>query len=434
MKIEFYSYTRGEQPDYRDFCLPNNIGKDFISVLQNMVRPILECDLDYPRWVLYKKHNVVAWGLCCKNETLSNSCNVDIKGRSVKGFFALIFSDIEEDNFWIPSFDINIFKILYEEEIAPYWYCQEGDIHYSHKHSVDGIHIDKIFAKNNEYSEELNSNIFQCKSLRRMDKKEVIAAAMTFPEISLLIDNKDFVEATGKKAPFMNCLSSSVSSKTVKVKRICPQCHKYVDYFTDNGICVKCDNDNNINITTNAFGIMNQPDLNLQDKEKLEVLKKSLRDSKLSIEELENELKKEKLSNKILLVICAVFLCAVFLLVIAYLWPNNKGERGLSDNKEVVKDTIVTSSKKRYLLEVYPKTIEAQSTGRDSIVITWKDNAPKVKATFADKNEWVKEVSKKDNSIVVRVEKNETGKEREAIVEFVLDGQKEEVNIKQAAH
>lgn len=429
MKIEFYSYTRGEQPDYRDFCLPNNIGKDSISVLQNMVRPILECDLDYPRWVLYKKHNVVAWGLCCKNETLSNSCNVDIKGRSVKGFFALIFSDIEEENFWIPSFDINIFKILYEEEIAPYWYCQEGDIHYSHKHSVDGIHIDKIFAKNNEYSEELNSNIFQCKSLGRMDKKEVIAAAMTFPEISLLIDNEDFVEATGKKAPFMNCLSSSVSSKTVKVKRICPQCHKSVDYFTDNGICVKCDNDNNINITTNAFGIMNQPDLNLQDKEKLEVLKKSLRDSKLSIEELENELKKEKLSNKILLIICTVFL-----LVIAYLWHNNKGERGLSDNKEVVKDTIVTSNEKRYLLEVYPKTIEAQSTGRDSIVITWKDNAPKVKATFADKNEWVKEVSKNDNSIVVRVEKNETGKEREAIVEFVLDGQKEKVNIKQAAH
>lgn len=429
MKIEFYSYTRGEQPDYRDFCLPNNIGKDFISVLQNMVRPILECDLDYPRWVLYKKHNVVAWGLCCKNETLSNSCNVDIKGRSVKGFFALIFSDIEEDNFWIPSFDINIFKILYEEEIAPYWYCQEGDIHYSHKHSVDGIHIDKIFAKNNEYSEELNSNIFQCKSLGRMDKKEVIAAAMTFPEISLLIDNEDFVEATGKKAPFMNCLSSSVSSKTVKVKRICPQCHKYVDYFTDNGICVKCDNDNNINITTNDIDIMNQPDLNLQDKEKMEDLKKSLRDSKLSIEELENELKKEKLSNKILLVICTVFL-----LVIAYLWHNNKEEIGLSDNKEVVKDTIVTSNEKRYLLEVYPKTIEAQSTGRDSIVITWKDNAPKVKATFADKNEWVKEVSKNDNSIVVRVEKNETGKEREAIVEFVLDGQKEEVNIKQAAH
>ena len=290
MKIEFYSYTRGEQPDYRDFCLPNNIGKDFISVLQNMVRPILECDLDNPRWVLYKKHNVVAWGLCCKNETLSNSCNVDIKGRSVKGFFALIFSDIEEDNFWIPSFDINIFKNFYEEEIAPYWYCQEGDIHYSHKHSVDGIHIDKIFAKNNEYSEELNSNIFQCKSLGRMDKKEVIAAAMTFSEISLLIDNEDFVEATGKKSPFMNCLSSNVSSKTVKVKRICPQCHKYVDEFTENGICVKCDNDNNINITTNDIDIMNQHDISLQDKENLEKLKKTLRDSELSVKELEKYL------------------------------------------------------------------------------------------------------------------------------------------------
>ena len=429
MKIEFYSYTRGEQPDYRDFCLPNNIGKDFISVLQNMVRPILECDLDNPRWVLYKKHNVVAWGLCCKNETLSNSCNVDIKGRSVKGFFALIFSDIEEDNFWIPSFDINIFKNFYEEEIAPYWYCQEGDIHYSHKHSVDGIHIDKIFAKNNEYSEELNSNIFQCKSLGRMDKKEVIAAAMTFPEISLLIDNEDFVEATGKKAPFMNCLSSSVSSKTVKVKRICPQCHKYVDEFTENGICVKCDNDNNINITTNDIDIMNQHDISLQDKENLEKLKKTLRDSELSVKELENKLKKEKLANKILLAICSVFL-----LIIAYLWHNKTGEGSVSDNKEVVKDSTVISKEKTYRLEVYPKTIEEQSTGRDSIVITWKDNAPKVKATFADKNDWVKEVSKNDNSIVVRVEKNETGKEREAIVEFVLDGQKEKVNIKQAAH
>lgn len=429
MKIEFYSYTRGEQPDYRDFCLPNNIGKNFISVLQNMVKPILECDLDNPRWVFYKKDDVVAWGLCCKNETLSNSCNVDIKGRSVKGFFALIFSDIDVDNFWIPSLDINIFKILYEEEIAPYWYCQEGDIHYSHEHSADGIHIDKIFAKNSEYSKELNSDIFQCKSLGCMDKKKVIAAAMLFPKMSLLIDNKDLVEAMGKKSPFMNCLSSNVSSKIVKVKRICPQCHKYVGEFTDNGICVKCDNDNNINITTNDIDIMNQHDISLQDKENLEKLKKTLRDSELSVKELENKLKKEKLANKILLAICSVFL-----LIIAYLWHNKTGEGSVSDNKEVVKDSTVISKEKTYRLEVYPKTIEAQSTGRDSIVITWKDNAPKVKATFADKNEWVKEVLKNDNSIVVRVEKNETGKEREAIVEFVLDGQKEKVNIKQAAH
>ena len=148
-----------------------------------------------------------------------------------------------------------------------------------------------------------------------------------------------------------------------------------------------------------------------------------------NIEELENELKKEKLANKILLAICSVFL-----LIIAYLWHNKTGEGSVSDNKEVVKDSTVISKEKTYRLEVYPKTIEAQSTGRDSIVITWKDNAPKVKANFADKNEWVKEVSKNENSIVVCVEKNETGKEREAIVEFVLDGQKEKVNIKQAAH
>ena len=121
-------------------------------------------------------------------------------------------------------------------------------------------------------------------------------------------------------------------------------------------------------------------------------------------------------------------------MIIAYLWHNKTGEGSVSDNKEVVKDSTVISKEKTYRLEVYPKTIEAQSTGRDSIVITWKDNAPKVKANFADKNEWVKEVSKNENSIVVCVEKNETGKEREAIVEFVLDGQKEKVNIKQAAH
>lgn len=110
MKIESYCYTRGEQPDYRDFCLPSNVGKNIVSILRNMVAPILESGLDTPRWVMYKCHDVIAWGICCKNELLSSSFNTDIKGRSVKGFFSIICSDIDDRNICIPSFDISFFE------------------------------------------------------------------------------------------------------------------------------------------------------------------------------------------------------------------------------------------------------------------------------------------------------------------------------------
>ena len=115
MKIGSYCYTRGEQPDYRDFCIPSNVGKNIVSILRNMVAPILESRLDTPRWVLYKCHDVVAWGICCKNELLSSSFNTDIKGRSVKGFFSIIYSDVDDRNFSIPSFDISFFRELYKK-------------------------------------------------------------------------------------------------------------------------------------------------------------------------------------------------------------------------------------------------------------------------------------------------------------------------------
>lgn len=336
MRIECYCYTRGEQPDYRDFCIPTNVGQKIVSALHNMVVPVLERKLDTPRWILYKKQDVVVWGICCENELLSSSCYVDIKGRPVKGFFAFVCSDIDEGNISIPSFDISSFKDLYEKEVASYWNCLEGDSHKSHVHSFNVDGMQRICARNNEYSVALNTNAFQCVSLGYGNKHEVVAAALSFPEISLLIDNEDLAEAIGKKEPFMNCFSSRVAKKVVKVKRICPQCHKYVDEFTGNGICPECEKANN---RTEEDTRHIEP-YDMEHKE-LKQLEKKLRDCEFYIEESNKALIKERRVNRILLIICGIFL-----LLIAYLWHNSKSNISKFGNKkEVVCDTVNVEKK-----------------------------------------------------------------------------------------
>lgn len=423
MKTECYCYTRGEQPDYRDFCIPRNIGKEIVSTLHNMVTPILEWGLNTPRWVLYRHRDVIVWGICCKNELLSVSCNVDVKGRSVKGFFAIVCSDIDEDNICIPSFDLNLFRELYEKEVASYWYCQEGDIHYSQTHSFEIDNGSVIYAKGGGYSIDLNTDIFRCVSLGSGDKYEVVAAALSYPEISLLIDNEEMAEATGKKEPFMNCLSSHIASRTVRVKRICPQCRKYVDGFSENGVCIECEKENIGKTESFENGGLNE-----MEQSELEKLKRKLRDSEFYVEELDRALTRERRINKILWIVCAVFLLAI-----AYLWHNSRSDRSIvEENMETVGDTVSERIESQYELEVFPEMIDVPATGKESVVITWRSNLPRMKTVVSD-NDWIKGLSEDATSITFNVEENTTDKEREAIVEFVLGEQKKIVKIEQAA-
>lgn len=422
MKIESYCYTRGEQPDYRDFCIPNNAGKNIVSIIHNMVVPILENRLDTPRWVLYKCHDVVAWGICCKNELLSSSFNTDIKGRSVKGFFAIIYSEIDDRNFSIPSFDISLFRELYKNEVAAYWYCQEGYTHFSQTHSDNNDDSNNIYAESNEYTNILNTDIFQCLSLGKRDRQKAVAAALTLPVISLLIDNEEMSEATSKKAPFMNCLSSHIPNKIAKVQRICPQCHKYVNAFTEDGICFDCETEKRKIDMLNAE---NQNDMKQIEQQNFE---RELRNCRFRIEDIDKALAREKRMNKILVIICGVFL-----LVIAYLWHNTKSEYSLSGNSEgILCDTIVKTIEKPYQFKVNTKTFEVPAKGKDSVVIAWKSNTPRIK-TNIDSYEWINGISEDATSITISCDKNEGTAERIAKIELILGEKKEIVTIKQTA-
>lgn len=422
MKIGSYCYTRGEQPDYRDFCIPSNVGKNIVSILRNMVAPILESRLDTPRWVLYKCHDVVAWGICCKNELLSSSFNTDIKGRSVKGFFSIIYSEVDDRNFCIPSFDVSFFRELYKKEVAAYWDCQEGDSHFSKTHSINNDVTSYIYAEQNEYSTMLNTDVFQCLSLGNVDREKAVAAALSFTEMSLLIDNEEMSEATSRKAPFMNCLSSQVANKSAKVQRICPQCHKYVNAFTENGICIDCETEN---CRINMFNDENQNDM---EQIELKNLERELRDCRFRIEETDKALAKERRMNKILVIVCGIFL-----LMIAYLWHNSKSGVSLFGNHDgILCDTIVKTIEKPYQFNVMTNTFEVPAKGKDSVVIVWKSDIPRVR-TNIDNYKWIKGISEDATSITLRCEKNDVNTERIATIELILGEKRDTVTIKQAA-
>lgn len=58
-----------------------------------MVAPILESGLDTPRWVMYKCHDVIAWGICCKMNCCPVLSILILRGVRLKAF-SLLFVQI----------------------------------------------------------------------------------------------------------------------------------------------------------------------------------------------------------------------------------------------------------------------------------------------------------------------------------------------------
>lgn len=77
-------------------------------------------------------------------------------------------------------------------------------------------------------------------------------------------------------------------------------------------------------------------------------------------------------------------------------------------------------------------TFDVPAKGKDSIVIVWNSNIPRIK-TNIDNYKWIKEISEDAASITLSCEKNDVNTERIATVELILGEQKEIVTIKQAA-
>ena len=162
--------------------------------------------------------------------------------------------------------------------------------------------------------------------------------------------------------------------------------------------------------------------------QELQKLRNRLHYCDLHIEEIEKALSKERRTNKILMIVCGIFL-----LMIAYLWHNSKSGVSLFGNHEgILCDTIVKTIEKPYQFNVMTNTFEVPAKGKDSVVIVWKSDIPRVR-TNIDNYEWIKGISEDATSITLRCEKNDVNTERIATIELILGEKKDSVTIKQAA-
>jgi len=241
MKIHHYCYTRGHNVDYDDYSYPHDIDVGVIDNIRSMALSILgdsvQRDLSIPKWILYKEKDFVVWGICCENRLLNSNKYMDHRNRPIRGFFAIIFTEYNNSEIKLP-FDVEYFKQLYTLEVEPYWEQQE-----QHENKTVGFIAGKynyICSSANSFVIHLNTDVFKCKSLGYVNKEDVLSAALTLDNVSLLIDNDNLEQATNRGGSFMNCLSAKVPEGEYPVKQKCPKCGLYVSAFADGQICTNC--------------------------------------------------------------------------------------------------------------------------------------------------------------------------------------------------
>lgn len=313
MKIEHYSYTRGAEMDYGLFSVPSNLTKSQIDLVETKLMSILgddvERDLKTPKWILYKDHSFLVWGLCCENRFIASDLQkTKHKNRPIRGFFAIVISDFKGEVLRLP-FDINYFRELYLTEVETYW----GQIE-QHQNIALGYLMGKynyVSAAHNNYVELLNTDVFQCQSLGELYKEGVIAAALTLDNVSLLIDNDNIEQATNKNGSFMNCLTPLVSPGTHYVKQQCPKCKKYVTYFTSSGICHNCKETED---KTRYALKKEDDDMDKQTRLELEYAQNRIAELESEVEIKNSQLKKKNQWIKILTAISAILLIALLCL------------------------------------------------------------------------------------------------------------------------
>ena len=304
MEIRSYCYTRGDKPDYRDFSIPENLTKADKIAVKNLVLPILNGDVEKPVWVLYKTPEVVVWGICCNNGKLSNSYNKDEIGRKVKGFFALVISAYSNDRLIVP-YDISFFENLYKKEVVPYWDCRKGESHQSQTSDISDISYHSVSAAENNYVHRLNTDEFQIKRLSDTNANQIIAAALTIDKVTLTIGYDCLDNTINNKTTFMNCVVDGKKERTVKVRRLCPICHRQVEHLVPNGICDACARQEREQHKLNQEGT--NGDDEMKDK-MIEDLKRKLRECEFEMEEKNKTIKSQKRAVLFLAALCGLLL------------------------------------------------------------------------------------------------------------------------------
>ena len=308
MIIQHYCYTRTNYIDYGDIVFPTGISEKEIDVVRKKILSItadVYLKLSTPKWLLIKNKNQIVWGCCCWNSLLAEEKSKDYSGTPVYGFFSIVISDYSStDDIKLP-FDIEYFRQLYSLEVEPFWNRRE-----EHRNKTDDYiqgDFKYIHSNYNQYVNIINTDKFQCKSLGNIDREDVVAAALTLNNVSLLIDNDNIEQATNRNGSFMNCLTSSVSFGLHHVKQQCPKCNKYVSSFTQTGVCLDCKEVEEVVVRRTR----KDDDMDKQIKIELELAQNKIVELKSEVESNRQQLKKKDRVIKILAAALVVLLIAL---------------------------------------------------------------------------------------------------------------------------
>lgn len=409
MKIQHYCYTRTKFLDYCVFSRPTNIDQSAIKEIKSKALSVtdsIESKLSTPKWILIKTPEFVVWGVCCLNRILSDEYNCDYSGTPVSGMFAVVISEYEDIKL---PYDIEYFRRLYEQEVAQFWMRKEA-----HICQVDGFipgEFNFIQAIQSSKVSIINTDPFKCFSLEATNKEEIISAALTLDNVSLLIDNDNIEQATNKKGAFMNCLSSAVAPGSHTVKQLCPQCKEYVSAFTSAGICSTCKEKNQARIVTIK---KEEEDMDKQLRRELDDANSKILYLQYDIEEAKKSIKKKNLLIKVLLGVIVLLLLG---LLYTYCASPSFGTTGYDKeqaNQHEVINNISSESKSSYKNRLFLNSeIVVGVEGRLSLVVEYNKSYTNV--DFIPNVDWVKVISKAPN-LILQVQPYESDGRREAII------------------
>ena len=308
MEIQHCCYTRGNSLDYGFFSCPGNMSSRTQNLIRKKVLSVIDemdCRLATPKWMLLKCGNTIIWGVCCWNRLLAQKKYCDYSGTPVSGFFSVVITDTNLSAVRLP-FDICYFKQLYALEVEASWEQQE-----SHSNKTAGLlpgayHC--IRASSNAFRELLNTDMFRCKSLGRQNKEEVVAAALTLENVSLLIDNDNIEQATNRGGSFMNCLSVEVPVGEYVVKQECPKCKRYVSAFTDGGVCPDCQKQE-----LKTMREEKEKDMDRKLQNDLEIANRQIQELKSIIAS-----DKKALKRKAVIINWLLFVCIALLMILSF--------------------------------------------------------------------------------------------------------------------
>ncbi len=409
MKIQHYCYTRAKFLDYCVFSRPTNLDQSAIKEIKSKALSVtdsIESKLSTPKWILIKTPEYVVWGICCLNRILSEEYNCDYSGTPISGMFAVVIS--EYDNIQLP-YDVEYFRRLYELEVSKFWTRKEAHICQVDEFIAGNFNF--IRAIQNDNVNIINTDPFKCLSLGTTNKEDIISAALTLDNVSLLIDNDNIQQATNKKGAFMNCLSSAVAPGSYTVKQLCPQCKEYVSAFTSAGICSTCKEKDQARIVSIK---KEEEDMDKQLRRELDDANSKILYLQYDIEEAKKSIKKKNLLIKVLLGVIVLLLLGLLYTYCASPSFVTMGYDKEQTNQHEVINNISSESKPSYENRLFLNSeIVVGVEGRQSLVVEY--NKSYINVDFIPNVDWVKVISKTPN-LILQVQPYESDGRREAII------------------